>query len=386
MCGPSVLISGGGIAGATLASRLAAHGLRPTVVERAAGQRSSGNPVDVRGAALPVVERMGVLPELRAARTGVDAVGFVDARGRVIASLPMASMQGTAGAPLEVPRADLAAILLAAARRHTEMVWGDSIATLHQDPKGVDVTFERSAPRRFDFVVGADGLHSTVRRLAFGPESRFVRPTGLLVATVRADGLSDVDPAQVLVYNRPGRMVSIHPCAGTPRAAFIFRSGEPFDHRDTARHRDLLAEAYAGMGWRTSELLDRVRRTEDLYLDAVSMVDIPSWTQGRVALLGDAASSLSLFGDGSSLAIAGAATLADRLAERPHDPVGALAVYERTHRARIRPARAGFRSATRLLVPATRPGLAVRNGGLRLWAARLNRPAGRPRRSVRAAG
>src|SRR5580693_9106056 len=216
----TVLISGAGVAGPTLAYWLAGAGFRPTVVERSEGQRSSGNPVDVRGEAMAVAERMGVLPRLRAAATSVSGLAFVNAAGRQAGRIAVGKADG---GELEVARASLAAVLYDAARERAEFVFGDSIAALHQDAAGVDVTFAAGAPRRFDLVVGADGLHSRVRRLVFGPSSRYMRHLGMYVATVPLGGPAG-DPSTVLMYNLPGRSVSVHPINGNAMAAFIFRS------------------------------------------------------------------------------------------------------------------------------------------------------------------
>ncbi|MCX5209890.1 FAD-dependent monooxygenase [Kitasatospora sp. NBC_00240] len=367
----SVLISGAGVAGPTLAYWLARQGLRPTVVEKAANPRSSGNPVDVRGAALPVVEAMGVLPHLRAAATSATTMRLLNASGRTIARLPLPG--GRAGGErreVEVPRGDLAAVLRQAARSDTEFLLGDSIAALQQDEHGVDVTFERAAPRRFDLVVGADGLHSQVRRLAFGPERGFVRPTGILVATLPLGEPAD-HPHEVQLLNAPGRLVSVHPSRGAALAAFIFRRPDitAFDHHDTGLHRRIVTESHTGLGWRVPGLLDQVANTDELYFDAVSTVDLPAWSRGRITLLGDAASCVSLLGDGSSLAIAGARTLAAALAEHPAAPAAALARYEAEHRARVTPKQRGIKRSAALLVPATRFGLGARNLAARLRSA-----------------
>jgi 2-polyprenyl-6-methoxyphenol hydroxylase-like FAD-dependent oxidoreductase len=164
----AVLISGAGVAGPTLAYWLSRSGFEPTVVERSAGLRSSGNPVDVRGEAMDVAGRMGVLPRLREAATTVSWLAFVSAAGRRVGRIRVGQPDG---AELEVPRADLAAVLHDAARERAEFVFGDSVTALRQDDSGVDVTFAAAAPRRFDLVVGADGLHSGLRRLAFGPSA-----------------------------------------------------------------------------------------------------------------------------------------------------------------------------------------------------------------------
>jgi 2-polyprenyl-6-methoxyphenol hydroxylase-like FAD-dependent oxidoreductase len=296
---------------------------------------------------------------------------LIGADGRPGARVVLPAGRSAAGTrEVEVPRADLAAILYETARDRAEFVFDDTITALAPDPGGVDVTFARSAPRRFDLVVGADGLHSTVRRLAFGPEERFVRHLGVYVATMPL-GEPATPPDEVLMYNTPGRLVSVHPSRDRALVAFIFRAPAlaGFDHRDAQQHRAMLLGAYGDdRHWRVPELLGRLAGAPDLYLDAVSKVVLRSWSKGRVTLLGDAAASVSLFGDGSSMAIAGARTLATALAET--DPERALRRYETEHRRRTDPRRRTARLAAAMIVPRTRPGLAVRNKGAELLLAR----------------
>jgi 2-polyprenyl-6-methoxyphenol hydroxylase-like FAD-dependent oxidoreductase len=359
----TVLISGSGVAGPTLAYWLARYGFRPTVVERSEGQRSSGNPVDVRGEAMDVAERMGVLPRLREAATSVSGMAFVTASGRRLGRLAVGRADG---AELEVPRADLAAVMYDAARERAEFLFGDSIAALRQDAHGVDVTFDKGAPRRFDLVVGADGLHSAVRRLVFGPASGYLRHLGLYVATLQL-GYAAADPSTVLMYNLPGRSASVHPVNGNAMAAFIFRSPAVpgLDNRDTGACKQIVLDAYCGGGWELPRLLDRLSAADDLYFDSVSRVRLPAWSQGRIALLGDAASCMSLFGNGSSLAITGAATLARALDAVP-DHATAFSAYEAEHRVRVRPTQRGRLIAGALLVPGTRAGITARDLAVRL--------------------
>jgi 2-polyprenyl-6-methoxyphenol hydroxylase-like FAD-dependent oxidoreductase len=375
---PTALISGAGVAGPTLAYWLARGGYAVTVVERASDLRSSGAPVDVRGDASDVVERMGVLPALREASTVAEHLRIVDAAGRTIARIPLAGIQGADGRWVELPRGALAMHLYRAARDDAEFVFEDGITALDQDAGGVDVTFERGAPRRFDVVVGADGLHSAVRRLAFGPDADVLRHMGLYIATVFFD--EEPDPSgDVLLYNRPGRALGVHPGVGRPGAALMFRSPPVpgFDHRDMAQHKALVTAAFAGGGWRTPEVLDRVRETDDLYCDAAAAVHLPSWSSGRIGLLGDSSAAASFLGDGSSLAIVGAAALAEELIADPGDPAGALRRYEARHRKRTDPVQRQAEIGSRLMIPATGPGIAVRNTGARLWGA-----AGAARRRV----
>lgn len=344
----SVLISGAGVAGPTLAYWLARRGLRPTVVEREAGLRSSGNPVDVREGAFSIVDRMGLIPALY--RVATRARGM-----RVVGTdvyLPMAN-DGT----VEVPRADLASALYQAARDDAEFLFDDTIVALREDAGGVDVTFQRAAPRRFDLVVGADGLHSTVRRLAFGPESSFVRHAGLYVATLPLGGPAD-DPHTVLLYNTPRRLVSLHPSRDEAIVAFIFRGPalDRVDYRDLEQHKRIVTTVYRGAGWRVPELLEKVRAADDMYFDAVSQVRLPRWSTERVALVGDAASTVTLFGDGSTLAIIGAYTLASALADG-----GGFAAYESVHRRLTTPKQQRTGLAAAHLVPKTRVGIAARD-------------------------
>ncbi|WP_415853221.1 FAD-dependent monooxygenase [Sinomonas sp. G460-2] len=358
----SVLICGAGIAGPTLAYWLARYGFHPTIVERAEDRRSSGNPVDVRGEAAQIASRMGILPGLREAATFATGFAFVTDSGRPIGPLRLGRPRSD---EVEVPRNDLAAIISDAARDDTEFLFGDSITALRQDPGGVEVTFRRTAPRRFDLIVGADGLHSSVRTLVFGPEEEFVHHLGLYIATLPLDRPA-ADPTTILMYNAPGRSLTVHPVRGEAGVGFIFRGPAIPDlgHRDTEAHKRVVLDAYADDSWHPPDipdLLDRLRAVQDLYFDSISRVRLPVWSSGRVALLGDAASCVSLFGDGSSLAMIGAATFAESLAATPNDHAAAFRAYETRHRKASGPRQRGFALAAALLVPATRTGITARN-------------------------
>jgi 2-polyprenyl-6-methoxyphenol hydroxylase-like FAD-dependent oxidoreductase len=363
-----VLISGAGIAGPTLAYWLARRGFRPTVVERAALVRSSGSPVDVRGPAVAVAERMGIMPRVREAGTAVTEMTFVNGVGRRVGRINSGAVQRASGSrEVELPRGDLSSILHEASRDHAEFLFHDSISAIAQDEHGVDVTFEHAAPRRFDLVIGADGLHSAVRGLVFGPEPDFVEHLGIYIATTTLPSVEN--PRAVVMHNAPGRLVAVHPSRGRALAFFAFRhpAVPDFDPRDTAQHKRLLAEAFDGAGWRVPDLLDHVRAADDLYFDSVSRVNCRPWSQGRVGLVGDAASCVSLFGDGSTLAMAGALTLAEALAASPAEHGAAFRRYEAEHRRLVEPKLRGISQFSQLLIPATRTGIAARNLATRLW-------------------
>ncbi|WP_427017402.1 FAD-dependent oxidoreductase [Pseudarthrobacter sp. P1] len=371
MADRSVLVSGAGIAGLTAAYWLAKAGWSVTIVERAADTPSSGNPVDVRGEAVSIARQMGLWPRLEEADTGVERLVCVDAGGR-----PQAQVRTRHHADrheeAEVARNDLVALLLEKARENSLIIRDDSITALHQDGGGIDVEFQRSQSRRFDVVIGADGIHSGVRRLAFGPEKLFSRPFGMFVGTVRAPVPID-DPRSVLMYNEPGTSLTIHPAGGKPGYAFIFRAEQDFDPRDVDKGSRLIESTYAGGGWLTALALKEWGASDDRYFDAVTRINVPEWSAGRVVLLGDAASCISLFGEGSSSAIVGAKTLADAIAADPLDHTAALAGYENSHRKHIRPLQRGAGIASRLLVPRTRSGITMRNAVLNVLPFRNDR-------------
>lgn len=358
----SVLVSGGGIAGSTAAYWLARAGWSVTIVERAADPRSSGNPVDVRRGAVAIARQMGIWSRLEEAATGVERLIFVDSDGRPQATI-RTRQRDNRHEEVEVARRELVGLLLAKAQENSLIIRNDSITALHQDHSGIDVEFQQAPSRRFSLVVGADGLHSTVRRLAFGPEERYSRPLGMFVGTVRAPAPIG-DPRTVLLYNEPGTSLAIHPAGGKPGFAFIFRGQHDFDHRDADQGTRLITSTYAGGGWLTTHALEAWAASDDRYFDAVTRVDVPKWTVGRVVLLGDAASCVSLFGEGSSSAIVGAKTLADAIAAHPEDHAAAFADFEHTHRKHTLPLQRGAGIASRLLVPKTGAGITIRNAML----------------------
>jgi len=318
--------------------------------------------VDVRKGAYRLAERLGVLEQLHDAATKVRALTFVDEDGRRVASMRTRQSEDR---EVEVPRADLSAILLGAGRGNAEILFDEMITELHADDGGVDVIFDRAAPRRFDLVVGADGIHSAVRRMAFGPEAAFAQHLGMYVATAKL-GLPMERDDTVIMHNEPGTAVALHPGTGSSGAAFLFRAPARIDHHNAEAVEQLLRQTYRNVGWRAQELLSAYLAADDTYFDSVTRIRMDSWSRGRVTLLGDAASCVSLFGDGSSSAMEGAAALAASLNASPNDIATALTRYESAHRATTHRRQRGVWIASHLLIPRSRLGIALRNQALRL--------------------
>ncbi|MFB7296937.1 FAD-dependent monooxygenase [Streptomyces rubiginosohelvolus] len=378
----TVLISGASIAGPALAFWLNRYGFAVTVVEKAGALRDGGYPIDVRGTALDVVRRMGILPRLRDAHIDLRRLTFLDEDGAEVTSLaPHTVTGGVAGADLEVRRGALADALHSAVRDDVEFLFDDSIDTLDQHRHGVDVTFRRGGSRTFDLVVGADGLHSHTRGLVFGPEERFHRYLGYCFAGFTLPNTFGL-VRETTMWNAPGRAAVLYAVGdGDDVHGFLnFACRQPpLDaFRDPEAQRDLVKAVFADAGWEVPGMLAAMRAADDLFFDVVSQIRMPRWADGRVALVGDAAYAPSfLTGQGSSLALVGAYMLAGSLAaERDHTV--AFAAYERDSRPFVTLNQDLVGTGDALLFPTTARALEERNALLRGLAATPPAAEGRP--------
>jgi 2-polyprenyl-6-methoxyphenol hydroxylase-like FAD-dependent oxidoreductase len=355
----NILISGASVAGPALAYWLRQYGFRPTVVERAPAPRDGGYAVDFRGVSLETLRRMGILEEVQRHATQMGDMDYVNENGKKVGSTPPVVFSGE----LEILRGDLVKILYERTRHDVEYLFDDSITGITQDADGVNVTFLNSPPRRFDLVVGADGVHSNVRSLAFGAEEQYAHNLGLYVSVGTVPNHLNLD-RKGRFFNTPGRLAGMYPARGNTeaKAMFYFKSEQlDYGRRDVTRQKDLLTEAFAGAGWEVPTLVDAIRRAPDFYFDSITQIKMEHFTNGRVALVGDAGYCASpMSGMGTSLALVGAYVLAGELASAA-DHQAAFLGYEQEMRVYIESCQEQAEAGKVWLVPGSAGMIRFRN-------------------------
>ena len=329
-----VLISGAGPAGLTVAYWLKHYGFTPTIVERAPHLLVGGYKIDVRGAALQVIKQMGIHDAVVAARTDMQGAQLVDKQGKVIERMSGDEFGHRVTGDLEIVRGTLCEIL----RGHlgeVELLFGDTIQGINQSSNNAQVQFTKNGVREFDCVIGADGLHSNVRRIAFGEESRFLRDLGLYLCVYSVPNYLKLDRME-MQYSELGRIAAIWSSRGDANAKACFGFAAPtlqIGLHDRSQQQQALETVYEGIGWEVPRLIELMPTASDWYFDKAAQINMPRWSQGRVVLVGDAAYCASpMSGQGTSLALIGAYVLAGELAATSGDCLRAFAEYENAMR------------------------------------------------------
>ena len=323
-----ILINGGGIAGPCLAFWLTRQGHCVTISEQARQLRTGGQAVDFRGSSLEVLEKMGLLGQVRASATRMGPLILVDEQGKEVGRLPAEVISGE----LEIFWGDLVRILYEAVRDDVNYRFGIRVTALNDDGERVEATFSDASTGSYDLVMGADGLHSGVRGLVFGPEEHYVTQLGQCFGFFDIENRLRLDHCGMACATS-GRTAVLQATDPDKPARASFYLTDPqlaFDYRDTERNKRLFVERYAGMGWEVPNMLDGLAEAKEVYFDSIAQVHLDSYSRGRICLIGDAAWCASpRSGMGTSLAVVGAYVLAQELGAAGGDHATAFAKYQR---------------------------------------------------------
>jgi 2-polyprenyl-6-methoxyphenol hydroxylase-like FAD-dependent oxidoreductase len=328
----NVLISGASIAGPALAFWLTRYGFNVTVIEKAPIIRKGGYRVDVRGVAVEVAERMGIMSKIRESGTAMKGSSFINSEGKRLVNIYDPNLLGMRQAnESEIMRGDLANILYDATKNDTEYIFNESITKIVQTEENVIVTFKNGSPRTFDLVIGADGLHSNVRNIAFGKENGFIQNFGYYFAIFTISNFFELDHWE-LSYFSEGKVMNIFSAGddNEAKALFMFASDTTgHNYHDIEKQKKILYDRYKDDGGDILKVVKTVADTPDFYFDSISQVHMDSLSRDRVVLLGDAGYCPSpATGQGTSLALVGAYILAGELAQAAGDYRVAYSNYE----------------------------------------------------------
>ncbi|MDB5564781.1 MAG: Monooxygenase FAD-binding [Tardiphaga sp.] len=360
----SILVSGASFAGLSTAYWMNKLGYKVTVVEIANDLRTGGTPVDVKDNTVDIAKRMGIFEQIKSNRLNPKTMEFRNADDVREGSMSQHQAGDEfPGDEFEIERDELLKILFDTVKNGVEFMFNASIGGLSETKDGIEVTFKDGSQREFDLVFGCDGLHSAVRRIWFGEEAQYTHFLGQYFSITIVDQLLiDQDTAQM--YNEPDRAAMLNTYNGKTDIILFFRSEKqiPYDYRDEAQQRSIILERLAGGRWRIAELLEEMKNSKTFYFDKLCQIKMASWTKGRVALVGDAGYCASpAAGRGGSLAIDGAAALADAFQEHSGDFAAAFQAYNQNFRSFVESIQAEAESQLEILCPRTDEAIRDRN-------------------------
>ena len=361
-----IAINGAGVAGPSLAFWLERMGHTPILIEQAPKLRTGGYMIDFWGVGYDVAESMGLTQSIHHLGYALNELRLVDRRGRRVGGFAVDIFrQLTEGRYTSLARGDLASLIFAALGGRVEAMFGNSISALEQHATGVRVGFDKGPDREFDLVIGADGLHSRVRHLAFGDQNLFEKRLGYKVAACEIRGYRPRDELVYVGHTRPGRQIARFALRDDrTMILFVFRDDLPeiTGLRSDETPQAVLHRVFGSMGWECTEILAATGQSDNLYFDRVSQIRMERWCEGRVALVGDAAACVSLLaGEGTGLAMMEAYVLAGELHAADGDFTSAFANYERRLQPFLKDKQASAVRFANSFAPRTAFGLSVRN-------------------------
>jgi 2-polyprenyl-6-methoxyphenol hydroxylase-like FAD-dependent oxidoreductase len=368
----NILISGAGIAGTTLAFWLKKFGFNPTIIESSPQLREGGYAIDFMGAGYDVAEKMKIIPALKSVDINFSKLVFVDSNNKEKGSMDYTGIKKFLnGRAFTLLRSDLAKVIYQTLDKDIEIIFGDTITKIDQNEKGVAVRFRSGKTRDFDLLVGADGLHSNVRNLAFGNETQFEKYFGYYTSSFTIDNFS-LGNNTFSMYNVPCKQVAVYSKGEAKTTTFfIFTSPEKlsYRHHDMEKQKQILKTAFENTGWKCAELLAQIDSATDFYFDTVSQIKMDSWYKERIAVVGDAGYCPSLLsGKGSTLAMVGAYILAGELKEAGGDHQAAFEQYQIIFKPFMEKKQKAARSFAKSFIPKSDFGIWLRNKVFKLMS------------------